>query len=105
MYILASTDKRWGIRLPQYNKKWGIPRDNDREREATIAHEYDHWKSWQSYEKVLERLNALDGKILRDCAKHRDAFEKQLRDLERLVRIRSRLFDSSPWNQGGMYEN
>jgi hypothetical protein len=105
MSILEPSHVKWSIRLSQYDAKWGTPRSNARDREATIAHEEDHWHSWLPYESFLMDLNALDGKRMRDCKKWLNTFGDQARELERLIRIKSELFDTAPWNQGGMNEN
>jgi hypothetical protein len=105
MYVLPLSDATWDDRFSRYDTKWGKPRSNEREREATIAHENDHWKSWLPYEKLLEELNALDGKILKSCSKFRETFANQAEELERIIHIRSKLFDSVPWNQGGMNDD
>jgi len=105
MLILMSSNSAWNTRLRQYDIKWGTQRSNEREREATIAHENDHWNSYKLLVNFLTELNRLDDQKLNDCEQFSKTFRDQFDSLFKLSTERSKLFDTAPWNQGGMYEN
>ena len=103
MYVLAPSRPEWGGRLPRYDKKWGKPRSNDREREATIAHENDHWDAWAEVETYIDRLNSMDGSFLFFCSSRANRMHAELKKLIDEATSKSRRFDTAPgMNQGGM---
>jgi len=104
---LKDTDKAWNQRLPQYNRKWGVPRSNAIERMASIAHEYDHvFTGAYAYLSVVSALSPYDGKTYKtipECQKSANRLETALAGFLVKARDHSKSFESAPWNDGGRY--
>ena len=103
MYILSPDNIRWNRRLTRYNVKWGNPRSNLKERDATIAHEMDHWNSWLKVEEFILYLNSLDGKFLFFCESKAAKLKKEFDSLVIDAKRESLRYDDElNMNQGGM---
>ena len=73
------------------------------EREATIAHENDHWKSWSKVESYIHELNSMDGKFMFFCNSKARSLATELNRLIREATRESDRYDNEPgMNQGGM---
>ena len=104
MYVLSPENEKWNRRLERYNRKWGYPRSNNKEREATIAHEMDHWQSWSKVESFINELNSKDGKFVFFCNSEAARLREKLRTLTDEAIMESGRYDREPgMNQGGMY--
>lgn len=96
MYILEPKAPAWSMRLSRYDKKWGSVRSNAKEREATIAHENDHWRAWSDVEKYINMVNEKDGKFLFFCKTRASKMQEELRKLAQQAEIRDKSFDAVP---------
>ena len=96
MYVLEPKASAWSMRFSQYDKKWGSVRSNAKEREATIAHENDHWSAWADVEKYINMVNEKDGKFLFFCKTRAKKMQEELRKLVQQAEIRDKSFDAVP---------
>ena len=104
MYILRPDDPAWSMRLTQYDSKWGKSRSNQVERNATIAHENDHWVVWNPVEQYIAELNKREGEFLFFFGTRAAKMQKKLYELIKKARDSTHIFDQNGMNQGGMAE-
>ena len=102
MYILAPENDLWRTRLKRYGKKWGENRSNAVERNATIAHEEDHWNAWKDVESFIDRLNSLEGAFYFRCETKAAELMRELQFLIQRAKAETQRYDDSDTNQGGM---
>lgn len=72
----------------KYNKKWGGDRNDDKEREAVIAHEYDHRDAYiDLFDKGLSKLNTkYDGKVYDNSKAANKAGKQAVKEAKRLYK-------------------
>ena len=93
----------WNRHFRRYDQQWGSDRSNETERTATIAHETDHWDSWERVESFLNRLNSLEGKVFSDCSRMASGLTQKLSTLINETKEMSSRYDTVPgMNQGGI---
>ena len=104
LMLLSNSNSAWNKRYHRYDQKWGTPRSNESERQATLSHEMDHWKSYDALFAYLKKINTFDWKFLGGCcddlAKN---FKKSIQRFYEVTQTKSRTFDVAPNNQGGMF--
>jgi predicted secreted Zn-dependent protease len=103
MIVLAPSDPKWALRYPRYNKKWGVNRSNAGERNATIAHEKDHWQTYIAFEDILKVLNVMEGRKCCPCSKFVVALQAKVKSIHAAAVKHSREFDDVAWWDGGNY--
>ena len=105
LHLLKKDHYQWSSRASRFNEKWGTPRTNDQEREIVLAHEYDHYKTYEKFITYLEELNKWERE---KCNCNRGGgpinLPSKIHGLYQDARDHSKLFDSPPRNQGGMYD-
>ena len=103
MNILHAKHRRWSEHFPRYDRKWGSPRTNAREREAAIAHENDHWDTFMAFEKALVSLNNRDGTTCCNCRNWARELENKIKEIYNDAQLHSQLFDTKLFWNGGRY--
>jgi RHS repeat-associated protein len=103
--LLDSSNPQWDIRLPRYDR-WnaGGNRSNEVEREATLAHESDHVRTYERFIDVIEQLNKLEGRfVLTDW--EAGILEQNLKTIYGEALTHSQRFDQDDedWNSGNRY--
>ena len=102
MYVLSPDDPAWSMRLSQYHSKWGFNRSNQTERNATIAHENDHWVAWYPVENYINDLNNREGEFLFFCKTRAAEMKKELEELIKEAKKETQSYDDPGLNQGGV---
>lgn len=105
MSVLGSSSTRWSARFSRYDSKWGSPRTNAREREATIAHENDHYQTYIAFETVLSTLNSMECKCCSQCGTWATTLTSEEASIYSAAVAHSQSFDTTTWWDGGNYSS
>ena len=108
VYVLKKGHPLYKKHQKRYNKKWGEDRNDDKEREAVIAHEYDHRDTYTDlFDKGLSKLNTkYDGKVYDNSKAANEAGKEAVKEAKRLYKKaveHSKRFDEAGRNYGGAY--
>lgn len=108
VYVLKKGHPLYKKHQKRYNKKWGEDRNDDKEREAVIAHEYDHRDTYiDLFDKGLSKLNTkYDGKVYDNSKAANEAGKEAVKEAKRLYKKaveHSKRFDEAGRNYGGAY--
>ena len=104
--ILGRSDNAWNTHLPRYDKQWGKPRLNPVERNAALAHEQDHFRTYKRAIDLILGLNTFDGKRCsgyEECETKRKDLENKYTRLVSEMDAHSNSFDWEDRNMGNRY--
>ncbi len=97
--MLDGNNSRWRDPLPQY-----IGNIDMSEEESTYQHELDHYKTMSAFYNFLQTANSYDGCYYSDCKDKVQKLNSRYAVLKKIAIEHIKSFDTSKWNQGGMYE-
>lgn len=109
LYVLRRGHFEWSRnQRPWYDPIWGPrPRTPDRERQACLSHELDHYTTYNVYwKKASTGLSSYDNRVYSSkvmCERARDCLRILNNFFFNKAINHSASFDIAPWWQGGMY--
>jgi hypothetical protein len=99
----------WSTRNSDYDSEWGSPRNDVTERNATIAHEWDHTRAywdgmWSGLTSEIAPFMERAYSSRQQCLKAANCLGPKIEELYGIARIHTEKFDDDPgWRYGGAY--
>ena len=96
--LLNEDNPRWNERYPRYSGNAEM-----REDKNTLAHEMDHFKTWNAFLDFVKTANVFDGKKYSDCKDRATRYNAAYQRFRAVTSAHSAKFDQHGWNQGNQY--